>query len=265
MGKGYFSKQAKCDRNAYALCSVDKEQLAEFLQNRAEEVIAFAKELLGSSYPAHFEVPKVLLLPVHKTQSFGKYAYNMVLQEEEKLAQVSSAEREALQAKLKVMQANVKVERLVRGSFFADGGIVIYYCNVCQLCEEDALDFTSYITSVLAHEIFHALHFACCDATQGWKQMNYWNGLGFEYAKVSTVREALAEYFRYLWLGKHQEQALIDIMFKELAEPYAVAPSYPYAGVKPLLTSEALAQEKFSSVLQASLINWNEAYEMLMS
>jgi hypothetical protein len=118
---------------------------------------------------------------------------------------------------------------------------------------------------VLAHEIFHALHFACCDATQGWKQMNYWNGLGFEYAKVSTVREALAEYFRYLWLGKHQEQALVDIMFKELAEPYAVAPSYPYAGVKPLLTSEAMAQEKFSSVLQASLVNWNEAYELLIS
>jgi hypothetical protein len=32
MGKGYFSRQAKCDRNAYAPCSVDKEQLAEFLQ-----------------------------------------------------------------------------------------------------------------------------------------------------------------------------------------------------------------------------------------
>ena len=81
MGKGYFSKQAKCDRNAYAPCSVDKEQLAEFLQSKAEEIVAFAKELLGSNYPAHFEVPKLLLLPVHKTQSFGKYAYNMVLQE----------------------------------------------------------------------------------------------------------------------------------------------------------------------------------------
>ena len=265
MGKGYFSKQAKCDRKGYAPCSVAKEQLAALLEEKAEEIVAFAKELLGSSYPAHFEMPKLLLLPVHKTQSFGQYAYNMVLQEEEKLAQVSGAEQKALQAKLKLMQANVKVERLVRGSFFADGGIVIYYCNVCQLCEEDALDFTSYIISVLAHEIFHALHFACCDATQGWKQMNYWNGLGFEYAKLSTVREALAEYFRYLWLEKHQEQALVDIMFKELVEPYAVAPSYPYAGVKCLLTREAPDQEKFSSVLQASLVNWHKAYEMLIS
>ena len=265
MGKGYFSKQAKCDRKGYAPCSVAKEQLAALLEEKAEEVVAFAKEFLGSSYPARFEMPKLLLLPVHKTQSFGQYAYNMVLQEEEKLAQVSGAEQKALQAKLKLMQANVKVERLVRGSFFADGGIVIYYCNVCQLCEEDALDFTSYIFSVLAHEIFHALHFACCDASQGWKQMNYWNGLGFEYAKLSTVREALAEYFRYLWLGKQQEQAIVDIMFKELAEPYAVAPSYPYAGVKCLLIREAPDQEKFSSVLQASLVNWHEAYEMLIS
>ncbi len=265
MGKGYFSKQVKCDRKAYVPCYIDKEELAEYLQERAKEIIAFAKDLLKDNYPAHFEMPKLLLLPVHKTQSFGKYAYNMVLAEEEKLAQASEEEKPVILAKLAQMQANIKVERLVRGSFFADGGIVIYYCNVCQLSEEDALDFTSYINSVLAHEIFHAMHFACCDATQGWKQMNYWNGLGFEYAKVSTVREALAEYFRYLWLVKNQEQALVDIMFKELAEPYAIAPSYPYAGVKLLLADEAQAKEKFSSVLQASLINWYEAYELLIS
>jgi predicted phosphodiesterase len=28
---------------------------------------------------------------------------------------------------------------------------------------------------------------------------------------------------------------------------------------------EAMAQEKFSSVLQASLLNWHEAYELLIS
>ena len=265
MGKGYFSKQVKCDRKSFVPCCVDKEQLAEFLQERAEEIIAFAKDLFKDNYPAHFEMPKLLLLPVHKTQTFGKYAYNMVLQEEEKLAKVSEAEVPTILAKLSLMQANVKIERLVRGSFFADGGIVIYYCNVCQLCEKEQLDFTGYITSVLAHEIFHALHFAACDATKGWQQMSYWNGSGFEANKMSAVRESLAEYFRYLWLGKHQEQALVDIMIKELAEPHAVVPCYPYAGVKPLLTSEALAQEKFSSVLQASLINWNEAYELLIS
>ena len=100
MGNGYFSKQAKCDRKNYAPCYVNKEQLAEFLLERAEEIIAFAKEFLKDNYPVHFEMPKLLLLPVAKTQTFGKYAYNMVVQEEEKLAKVSDADKPAILAKL---------------------------------------------------------------------------------------------------------------------------------------------------------------------
>ena len=265
MGNGYFSKQAKCDRKNYALCCVNKEQLAEFLQERAEEIIAFAKELLKDNYPVHFEMPKLLLLPVAKTQTFGKYAYNMVLQEEEKLANACEEDKPAILAKLAQMRANVKIERLVRGSFFADGGIVIYYCNVCQLCEKEQLDFTSYITSVLAHEIFHALHFASCDATKGWQQMSYWNGNGFEAGKMSTVRESLAEYFRYLWLAKQQNKELLAIMFKELLEPFATVPNYPYAGVRYLLPAEGLANEKFLAVFESSLRDWHEAYELLTS
>ena len=265
MGKGYFSKQAKCDRKNYAPCFIDKEQLADCLQEKAEEIIAFAKELLKDSYPAHFEMPKFLLLPVHKTQTFGKYAYNMVLQEEVKLAKASEADKPAILAKLSQMQANVKIERLLRGSFFADGGIVIYYCNVCQLCEKEQLDFTSYITSVLAHEIFHAMHFASCDSTKGWQQMSYWNGNGFEVGKMSTVRESLAEYFRYLWLAKQQNKELMAIMFKELQEPFAKVPNYPYAGVRYLLSTEGLAKEKFFVIFERSLQDWHEAYELLTS
>ena len=265
MGKGYFSKQAKCDRKNYAPCHVDKEQLAEFLQEKAEEIIAFAKELFKDNYPAHFEMPKLLLLPVHKTQTFGKYAYNMVLQEEVKLAKANEVDKPAILAKLSQMQANVKIERLVRGSFFADGGIVVYYCNVCQLCEKEQLDFTRYITSVLAHEIFHALHFAACDATKGWQQMSYWNGNGFEAGKMSAVRESLAEYFRYLWLAKQQNKELLAIMFKELLEPFATVPNYPYAGVRYLLPTEGLVNEKFLAVFESSLQDWHEAYDLLIS
>ena len=42
MGKGYFSKQAKCDRKNFAPCHVDKEQLAKFLQEMAEEFFALS-------------------------------------------------------------------------------------------------------------------------------------------------------------------------------------------------------------------------------
>lgn len=265
MDKGYFAKIAKCERRNFAPCSVHKEELLKFLQAKAEEVVAFAKEVLGENYPAHFEVPKILLLPVQKKQSFGKYAYNMILQEEAKLAQASAAEKKVLQDKLALMKDNVKFERSVRGSFFADGGIVIYYCNVCELCAKDGLNFEDYIASVLAHEVFHALHFACCDGTQKWKQMDYWNGVGYGYAKVSTVRESLAEYFRYLWLVQNRQDALLAIMFEELVEPYAVVPSFPYAGVKHLLTEAALENEKWRSVLASSLVNWQEAYEKLIS
>ena len=106
------------------------------MQAKAEEVIAFAKEVLGESYPAHFVMPKLLILPVKKKQSFGKYAYNMVLQEEAKLAKSCGAEKKALQEKLAVMKANIKIEQPVKGSFFADGGIVIYYCCLLQLHQE---------------------------------------------------------------------------------------------------------------------------------
>lgn len=265
MDKGYFSKIAKCESKNFAPCSENREALVEFLQAKADEVLTFAKEVLGENYPAYFEMPKLLILPVKKKQSFGKYAYNMVLQEEAKLAQSCDAERKALQEKLAVMKANIKIEQPVKGSFFADGGIVIYYCNICELCAKDNLDFKEYLSSVLAHEIFHALHFACCDKTQEWKQMDYWNGVGYEYAKVSAVRESLAEYFRYLWLMKQRQEALLVIMHKELAKTYATVPNYPYAGVKHLLSEEALESAKFHSVLESSLVNWQEAYELLIS
>mgnify|MGYP003292799580 CR=1 FL=1 len=265
MNKGYFSKEAKCERKNFAPCAVNKEALLKFLQAKAEEVLAFAKEVLGESYPAHFVMPKILLLPVHKKQSFGKYAYNMVLQEEEKLAQACGAEKKALQEKLAVMKGNIKIEQPVKGSFFADGGIVIYYCNVCQLCEKHGLNFEDYITSVLVHEIFHTLHFACCDKTQEWQQMKYWNGTGYEYAKVSAVRESLAEYFRYLWLVKNQQELLLAKMKQDLTEPHATVPNYPYAGVKYLLSEEVLKNAKFHSVLESSLVNWQEAYDLLIS
>ena len=265
MGKSYFSKQAKCERKNYAPCHVDKEQLEEYLQLQAQEIIAFAKDVLGENYPAHFEVPKISLLPVNKTQTFGKYAYNMVLQEEAKLQDVSENDKSALLEKLAQMRANVKIERPLRGSFFADGGIVIYYCNICELCEKEKLDFEGYITSVLAHEIFHALHFAACDSSKGWQQVNYWNGAGFEAGKMNTVRESLAEYFRYLWLAEQQSKDLLVIMLKELLEPFANIPNYPYAGVRYLLPTEGLAKEKFTAVFKSSLQNWHEAYELLIS
>ena len=265
MDKGYFSKIAKCERRNFAPCSENREELLEFLQAKADEVLAFAKEVLGESYPAHFEMPKLLILPVKKKQSFGKYAYNMVLQEEVKLAQSCDAEKKVLQEKLAVMKANIKIEQPVKGSFFADGGIVIYYCNICELCAKDNLELKDYLASVLAHEIFHALHFACCDATQEWKQMDYWNGVGYEYAKVSAVRESLAEYFRYLWLIKNQQELLLAKMKLDLAEHYATVPNYPYAGVKHLLSEETLENAKFYSVLESSLVNWQEAYELLIS
>lgn len=265
MKKGYFSKQAKCERKGYAPCFVDKEQLQEFLQLKATEIFAFAKEVLGASFPKHFELPKILLLSVNKNQSFGKYAYNMVLQGEEKLVQASEEEKALLEAKLAKLKANVKIEQPVRGSFFVDGGIVIYYCNICQLCQKEQLEFADYITSVLAHEIFHGIHFACCDGTQKWEQVPYWNGKGYDYAKVSTVREALAEYFRYLWLKQQQQDALFAIMFKDLAKPYATVPNYPYAGLKNLLSDEQASLGKFQVVLKASLENWHDAYDKLTS
>ena len=53
-------------------------------------------------------------------------------------------------------------------------------------------------------------------------------------------------------------------MDEELAEPFAVVPNYPYAGVK-LFLNEAKGLEKFACVFANSLENWHEAYELLIS
>lgn len=266
MKKKYFSEVEKCVAKNYAPCHRDKEQLAEGLQLKAQEVLALARSLLADYLPQDFELPKILLLPVRKTQSFGKYAPNMICREQEKLAQLSGAARLALEEKLTLMQANIKIERPVRGSFFAEGGIVIYYCTICELCAEEQFGFEEYVEAVLAHEIFHALHFACCESTQNWKQHNYWNGVGYELSKVSVVRESLAEYFRHLWLQGKKQEALLADMAKELAEPYAVVPNYPYAGVKCLLDKQAaLATESFVKIFKLSLEDWHLAYNKLIS
>ena len=39
MDKGYFSKIAKCERKNFAPCSENREELVEFLQTKAEEVL----------------------------------------------------------------------------------------------------------------------------------------------------------------------------------------------------------------------------------
>lgn len=266
MRKKYFSKEVeKCSAKNFAPCHLDKEGLAAELETKGQEALALAEALLGEGFPKYFTLPKILLLPVRKQQSFGKYALNAILAEEEKLQRAPAEKREELLAKLAKMKANVKIERAVRGSFFTEGPLVLYYCNICELCAGQGLDLKEYAASVLAHELFHALHFASCETTKNWKQLSYWNGVGYEYAKVSVVRESLAECFRYLWLRQCGQDALLASMLAELADTYATVPNFPYAGVKLLLKDEAVAAENFKEIYRLSLEDWKAAYEKLIS
>lgn len=225
-------------------------------------ILGLAQELLGSTYPQGFAVPPLKLSELGRTRTYGKYPLNMVLREE----RLADDNDPAAQARLQMMRANIKVTVPVKGSFSPDEGITLYLCNICAYCQQHGLNVEDYCVSVLAHELFHALHHAACAAAQGLepgsaKLRAYWRGEGYIQQQVAAVREGLAEYFRCQWSKRQGYEAVLARLHCELAEPYAVVPGYPYAAVKALLTADGDA--KFRAVWERSLVDWGEGVTQL--
>ncbi len=260
MRKKYFTdKVYKCTSKNYAPCLYDREHLLHVLANNMEEVLACARDLLQDNFPQNFIMPKLKFLDERKTNTFGKYALNMLLLEEERLANIQD---EAKQAKLAEMRANVKVVMPVKGSFNPDRGITLYLCNICEYCGLHKLDIEAYLISVFAHEVFHAIHYVMCAEVNKWEvgsaaHRSFWRGEGYVLQEAATVRESFAEYFRYTWITRQQDEQLLALFHAELQAPHAVAPSFPYAGVKGLLGKESdEVRRKFA----VTVCSWRDGY-----
>lgn len=172
----------------------------------------------------------------------------------------------------------LKFRALVHGEFNEAGKIILYPQAIAQECAEHDWDFTAYFNSVLVHERVHALHhdtflrkYSALDALVQSavykKTQAYWFGAGANTVLVSTVKETLAEFVRYLWCKEQGQEKLAAAIPQSLVGVRAFYPSYPYAGVRSLCALyEQDAQTSFRlwhDLWQLSLTSWQGAYDML--
>lgn len=172
----------------------------------------------------------------------------------------------------------LKCQTLVHGEFKAGGQIILYVQAMQKECKAQGWDYAAYYQSVLVHERVHALqhkaiwqkHGALGEAVQSAaykKAQTYWFGAGTNPACVSTVKETLAEFVRYVWCKEQGAQKLAEAMPGALTGARAFYPSYPYAGVRSLCNlyeSDAKAAMQFwHDLWDVSLVSWQEAYKIL--
>lgn len=128
----------------------------------------------------------------------------------------------------------------LQGKYTTENVIYLYYNTIKDIAAENQLDIIDYLRQVLAHEIFHSLHFAkvkesyfqgCCKGSWPMAEVyavDYWRGTGMQRNKVMAVREGLARIFECAWCvyqgkleqGIKLESYLSDLSIKEPNNPY---------------------------------------------
>lgn len=172
----------------------------------------------------------------------------------------------------------LKFKRLLHGEFVAGKGITLYVNAIRQECAEHVWDYAAYYDSVLVHERVHLLHYQAVLAHFGaagaavqsaeYKQaQRYWYGRQTEAARATVVKEALAEFARWLWCLQQGHLALAQALLQMPEEAQACIPYYPYAGVQGLcalhVSSPQAAVRAYSELWQLSLTSWQQAYALI--
>lgn len=172
----------------------------------------------------------------------------------------------------------LKFTRLVHGEFNEAGRITIYTAALQQECTMQGWDYAAYSASVLVHERLHYLQHECilrkfsANKTEPFSAayknaQAYWFGGGAAANCVRTVKEALAEFVRFLWCKKHEQLALAADVWQSARGTRAYYPSNPYAGVRYLCAlyeqEPETALRAWAQLWEASLSSWQEAYSLL--
>ncbi len=172
----------------------------------------------------------------------------------------------------------LKCTQLVHGRFAPGRGITLYTAAIAADAAEGGWDYAAYYQSVMVHEYAHALHFAhilarfdasSSDVTSAAYQnaLRYWYGGRTQALQARTVKEALAEFARYLWCCENGQHALAQAVTQALTGARAYYPSYPYAGVRSLcalhVADAQQALEQYAALHAASLLSWQQAYAVL--
>lgn len=133
-----------------------------------------------------------------------------------------------------------KMVQPLQGKYTTDNVIYLYYNVILDKAKEEGICFERYLRQVVAHEIFHSIHFAynklyyfkgCCRGSWPMAEafaVDYWRGKGLRRSKVLAVREGLARIFEICWcIGRNYldqgiklEKYLQELRTKEPKNPY---------------------------------------------
>lgn len=161
---------------------------------------------------------------------------------------------------------------MLHGEFAAGKGITLYVDAIRQECAEHGLAYAAYYDSVLVHERVHLLHYqavlthfgAAVQSAEYKQAQRYWYGRQTEAAQAAVVKEALAEFARWLWCLQQGQHSIAQAFLQTPEEARTCIPHYPYAGVRGLCalyaSSPQAAVRAYSELWQLSLTSWQQAY-----
>ena len=173
----------------------------------------------------------------------------------------------------------LKFKKLVHGEFSEAGRITIYTTALLQECTAHGWDYAAYYASVLVHERLHYLQHECilrrfsADRAEPFSAayknaQAYWFGGGAAADCVRTVKEALAEFIRFLWCKEQGQLALAADVWQSARGVRAYYPANPYAGVRYLCVlyeqNPEAALWAWAKLWETSLSSWQKAYSLLI-
>lgn len=166
------------------------------------------------------------------------------------------------------MYTNIHYVSTLFGTYSAtENAITLYICTICNHCAEENIDFADKVVSVLAHEMYHAIHFHALLAISDTSKlaMQHWKGKNADDQERKGVIESLARYFEYCWCmesGSETDQETAQEIRKEGYR--TVFPAWPYAGAKYLIWRNAYESREFNRIMETSLHDWSDAFKELV-
>lgn len=116
------------------------------------------------------------------------------------LSEGTEEEKAAFSELMGILSNRKIADREVLGEYIKERHqIIIYYRAIKESIwkyEDISLDFYAKVSMVLAHEYFHAMHYAVAPGHTLWNNSAYRNVKGYQ---KREIREALADFFSVLW------------------------------------------------------------------
>lgn len=166
----------------------------------------------------------------------------------------------------------LEIKQQLSGVFSSEGRITLYMNNIEAICYKQGLDMKAYLQSVLVHEYTHACHYAAfmearltASADKAFldKALLCWSGVYLGKGKVAVVKESLARYLQVLWCQINEPKLSIQLTTGDYGE-YVIQPNWPYAGAQGIVAlPRHEARLLFCTIWQASIMDWEQAYELL--